>query len=69
MSKYGFSKSRYCCGIQCPKMLWLKKNMPEEFDDSVMNEAILSTGNDVGIWQWDFLVIIQKFLIQNLWEI
>lgn len=48
MSKYGFSKSRYCCGIQCPKMLWLKKNMPEEFDDSVMNEAILSTGNDVG---------------------
>lgn len=48
MSKYHFSKSRYCCGIQCPKMLWLKKNMPEEFDDSVMNQAILSAGNDVG---------------------
>ena len=48
MSKYHFSKSRYCNGIQCPKMLWLKKNMPEEFDDSVMNQAILSTGNDVG---------------------
>ena len=48
MSKYHFSKSRYCNGIQCPKMLWLKKNMPDEFDDSVMNQAILSTGNDVG---------------------
>lgn len=48
MSKYNFSKSRYCNGIQCPKMLWLKKNMPDEFDDSVMNQAILSTGNDVG---------------------
>ncbi len=29
-------------------MLWLKKNMPEEFDDSVMNQAILSAGNDGG---------------------
>lgn len=48
MSKYHFSKSRYCNGIQCPKMLWLKKNMPDEFDDSVMNQAILSSGNDVG---------------------
>lgn len=48
MSKYHFSKSRYCCGVQCPKMLWLKKNMPDEFDDSVMNQAILSAGNDVG---------------------
>ena len=42
------SKSKYCALWQCPKMLWLKKNMPDEFDDSVMNQAILSTGNDVG---------------------
>ena len=46
--KYHFSKSRYCCGVQCPKMLWLKKNMPEEFDEGVMNQAVLSAGNDVG---------------------
>jgi hypothetical protein len=29
-------------------MLWLKTNKPEEFDDSVMNEAVLQTGNEVG---------------------
>ena len=23
------SKSRYCRGLQCKKMLWLEKNMPE----------------------------------------
>ena len=43
-----FSKSRYCSGVQCPKILWLRQNMPEEFDDGVMNQAILSAGNDVG---------------------
>ena len=42
------SKSRYCSGIQCPKMLWMKKNMPEAFDESVMNEAVLATGTRVG---------------------
>ena len=42
------SKSKYCCGIQCPKMLWLHCYRPEEFDRSVMNEGILKTGNEVG---------------------
>ena len=42
------SKSKYCSAVQCPKMLWLKKYRPEEFDDSVMNEDILATGNEVG---------------------
>ena len=45
---YRFSKSRYCSGVQCPKILWLKKNKPELFDNSVMNETILNTGNEVG---------------------
>lgn len=45
---YHFSKSRYCSGVQCSKILWLRQNMPEEFDDGVMNQAILSAGNDVG---------------------
>ncbi len=45
---YRFSKSRYCSGVQCPKILWLKNNMAEEYDDSVMNQTILDTGNEVG---------------------
>ena len=47
MSLY-LSKSRYCSAVQCPKMLWLKKHCPEQFDDSVMNQAILDTGLEVG---------------------
>ena len=42
------SKSKYCAGVQCPKMLWLKKNKPEEFDESVMKESVLETGSEVG---------------------
>ena len=42
------SKSLYCNGVQCPKMLWLKKHRPELFDDSVMNQAVLDTGSEVG---------------------
>ena len=45
---FSLSKSRYCSAVQCPKMLWLRQNTPEEFDDSVMNEAVLTTGNEVG---------------------
>jgi hypothetical protein len=29
-------------------MLWLEKNMPDAADDSVVNQAVLKTGNDVG---------------------
>lgn len=42
------SKSKYVSGCQCPKILWMQKHMPEKFDVSVMNEATLATGNDVG---------------------
>ena len=42
------SKTRYCSGVQCPKILWLKDNMPEVADQSVKNEAVLAQGNDVG---------------------
>ena len=45
---FALSKSRYCNAVQCPKMLWLHKYMPEEFDESVLNEAVLETGNKVG---------------------
>ena len=42
------SKSQYCSGVQCPKMLWLKKHKPELFDDSIMNQSVLETGSEVG---------------------
>ena len=42
------SKSRYTKGVQCPKMLWMDEHMRELFDESVMNEAVLKTGNEVG---------------------
>ena len=42
------SKSRYTNAVQCPKMLWLRIHKPELFDDSVMNEAVLQTGSEVG---------------------
>ena len=46
--KAGLSKSLYCSGVQCPKMLWLKKRHPELFDNSVYNQAVFDTGNEVG---------------------
>lgn len=42
------SKSRYTRGVQCPKMMWMDAHMPEQFDDSVMNQAVLASGNEVG---------------------
>ncbi|GHV80150.1 hypothetical protein AGMMS49944_19410 [Spirochaetia bacterium] len=42
------SKSRYCSGLQCPKILWLNQNKPEVYDASVLNEAVLEQGNVVG---------------------
>lgn len=46
--KYSLSKSRYCSGLQCPKMLWLKKNIPDAFDSSSMNQSVLEAGLEVG---------------------
>lgn len=42
------SKSKYVAGCQCPKILWMDQHMPDQFDESVMNTAILTTGNEVG---------------------
>ena len=39
------SKSRYCNGIQCNKLLWLLKNKPEEME--TLNESVFETGNMV----------------------
>lgn len=44
---YRLSKTRYCKGIQCPKMLWLDEHKPE-LADNVLNENIMANGNKVG---------------------
>ena len=41
------SKSRYCRGIQCPKMLWMDDHMPE-LGESTYSESIIANGNMVG---------------------
>ena len=41
------SKSRYCKGIQCPKILWMDQHMPEK-GENVLSESIMETGNKVG---------------------
>ena len=43
----GLSKSKYCKGIQCPKILWMDMNMPEKGED-VLSESVMATGNIVG---------------------
>ena len=44
---YRLSKTRYCKGIQCPKMLWLDEHKPE-MAENVLNENIMANGNKVG---------------------
>lgn len=41
------SKSRYCKGIQCPKILWLDQYKPEEAEN-VLSETVMENGNLVG---------------------
>ena len=41
------SKSKYCKGFQCPKMLWMENNKPEEADE-LNNDAVFSAGTRVG---------------------
>ena len=42
------SKTSYCTGLQCPKILWLDKNKSEEKDLSEGSEERLNTGIKVG---------------------
>ena len=42
------SKSKYCAGIQCSKILWMDRNMPEQFDQSTVDETRIATGHAVG---------------------
>lgn len=46
-SSYCISKSKYCRGVQCTKILWLEENMPEEACGSAP-DAVLANGQIVG---------------------
>ena len=45
--QYKLTKSKYCKGIQCYKILWLDENHPECSEDTV-SQSLLDTGKKVG---------------------
>lgn len=46
-TQYEMSKSKYCRGIQCPKILWLDEHHPELAED-IIPENVMETGTRVG---------------------
>jgi len=42
------SKTKFCIGVQCPKILWLDANARDKFDESVIDKSRIETGLDVG---------------------
>ena len=44
----GLSKSQYVKGLQCPKILWLKKNKGEEAEVPAFSRRIMRIGTEVG---------------------
>jgi len=46
--KINLSKSRYCAGLQCAKILWMDCHKSEEKDVSGVNQARFETGTKVG---------------------
>ena len=44
---YELTKSKYCKGLQCPKILWLDKYHPELGEDNA-NQNVLDNGTKVG---------------------
>ena len=44
---YELTKSRYCKGLQCPKILWMDQHHPELGED-VASQSVLDNGGKVG---------------------
>lgn len=42
------SKSMYAKGYQCPKILWMRAHMPEQYDPGVEDTFHMNAGNDAG---------------------
>jgi len=47
-NQMNLSKTSYCKGIQCQKILWLERHKRELRDDSMLNLQILESGTRVG---------------------
>ena len=45
---HGLSKSKYVKFCQCPKMLWLKVNKPQEAVVDPSAQQLIQTGHEVG---------------------
>ena len=43
---YELTKSKYCRGLQCPKILWLDEHHPE-FGENIANKSVLDNGTKV----------------------
>ena len=43
----GLSKSKYCRGVQCPKMLWMDRYKQEEAED-ILSKSLMENGKKVG---------------------
>ncbi len=44
---YELTKTKYCKGVQCPKILWLDEHQPD-LGENVINQSVVSTGTKVG---------------------
>jgi hypothetical protein len=42
------SKTKFCTGVQCPKILWLDAHARDKFDESVIDKSRIKIGLDVG---------------------
>ena len=45
--EYKLTKSKYCKGLQCPKILWPDEHHPESGED-VASQSVLDNGTRVG---------------------
>lgn len=46
--KHDFSKSKYCKGWQCPKILWLDRYEPQENQADASIDSRMEAGTEVG---------------------
>lgn len=68
-NELNLSKSKYCKGVQCPKMLWLEKNKYNEAIDK-SSELVLENGTKVGELARGLLVYckLDTYAMVKVWE-
>ena len=64
MNNIFLSKSSYCNGVQCPKIIWLKKYKPKEAVQTV-NPMIFENGKKVGIVAQDLFGTKHEYIHYN----